>query len=193
MAVGKTNAQSAVPGDYVEKTGDTMTGLLQFENTSSSWPSTYPVLKAIGDNDKEFSFNFTDNGTNMDIGYDWNNGDGAGIGLRSIEHTSQPGYFNIYARSGNTATSLKGTPDGTLTWDNRRVPTAITYTSASFSSLSQTFNVTGCTANMVVAEYTLSNPAAQTSDWTITTAAGQVTVAGSISGSTTLTLILIEV
>ena len=34
----------------------------------------------------------------------------------------------------------------------------------------------------------LSNPSAQTSDWTVTTSDGSVTVSGSISGSTTVTI-----
>lgn len=37
----------------------------------------------------------------------------------------------------------------------------------------------------------LSNPSAQTSDWTVTTQDGSVTVAGSISGSTTATIWLV--
>ena len=63
-------------------------------------------------------------------------------------------------------------------------------TTTAFSSLSQTFNAIGVTADMVVLGYSLSNPAAQTGAWTITTAADKFTVAGSISGSTTLTLVL---
>jgi len=66
----------------------------------------------------------------------------------------------------------------------------IRVTTPSFSSLSKTYNATGVTADMVVLGYSLSNPAAQTGPWTITTAANQITIAGSISGSTTLTLTL---
>lgn len=43
---------------------------------------------------------------------------------------------------------------------------------------------------MVVIDSTLGTPSAQTGDWTVTTAANSVTIAGSISGSTTLTLVL---
>lgn len=63
---------------------------------------------------------------------------------------------------------------------------------SSFSSLPQTVSDTDVTATQEVVHAVLSNPAAQTGDWTVTTAAGSVTVSGSISGSTTLTLYLAE-
>lgn len=63
-------------------------------------------------------------------------------------------------------------------------------TSSSFSSLPQTINDASITANHVVLNSVLSNPAAQTGDWTVTTSAGSLTVSGTISGSTTLTLYL---
>jgi len=66
----------------------------------------------------------------------------------------------------------------------------IAYTSTSFSSLPQTFTVTGVDSQYVVVNSVLSNPAAQTGDWTITTSSNSVTVSGSISGTTTLTLYL---
>ena len=65
-------------------------------------------------------------------------------------------------------------------------------TTPSFSSLPTTFSATGVTADMVVAEAVLSNPAAQTGAWTITTAANSITIAGTISGTTTLTLLLVK-
>ena len=65
-------------------------------------------------------------------------------------------------------------------------------TSSSFSSLPQTISNANVTANHVVINSVLSNPSAQTGDWTITTSSGSLTISGSISGSTTLTLYLIE-
>ena len=41
---------------------------------------------------------------------------------------------------------------------------------------------------MVVTESILSNPSAQLSDWEISTANGMLTITGSISGTTNLTL-----
>ena len=63
-------------------------------------------------------------------------------------------------------------------------------TSSSFSSLPITITDSNITADHVVVSSVLSNPSAQTGDWTVTTAAGSLTIAGSISGSTTVTLYL---
>ena len=63
---------------------------------------------------------------------------------------------------------------------------------SSFSSLPKTVSNANVTANHVVINSVLSNPSAQTGDWTITTSSGSLTISGSISGSTTLTLYLIE-
>lgn len=63
---------------------------------------------------------------------------------------------------------------------------------ASFSSLPQTVTNANITEDMVVVNSVLGTPSAQTSDWTATTSNGSATVAGSISGSTTLTLYLMK-
>ena len=61
-------------------------------------------------------------------------------------------------------------------------------TTDTFSSLPHTYSNTKIKAHHVVVDSQLSNPSAQTSDWTVTTANGSMTIAGSISGSTTLTV-----
>ena len=58
------------------------------------------------------------------------------------------------------------------------------------ASLPKTVNNSAITADMVVFGSALGNPSAQRSDWTVTTAAGSVTISGTISGSTTLKLVL---
>lgn len=63
-------------------------------------------------------------------------------------------------------------------------------TSSSFSSLPQTLTNSSITADHVVVNSVLSNPSAQTGDWTVTTSSGSLSISGSISGSTTLTLYL---
>lgn len=63
---------------------------------------------------------------------------------------------------------------------------------ASFSSLPQTVTNSSITSDMVVVNSVLGTPSAQTGDWTVTTGTGTLTVSGSISGSTTLTLYLAE-
>ncbi len=60
------------------------------------------------------------------------------------------------------------------------------------SSLPVTKTATGVTAKMVVVASELGTPSAQTGDWTVTTAADSVTIAGTISGSTTVKLVLVE-
>lgn len=70
--------------------------------------------------------------------------------------------------------------------------TPVRLTISSVSSLPTTVNKAAITSSMVVTECVLSNPLAQTSDWTITTANGSVTVSGSISGTTNITLTLCE-
>ena len=62
----------------------------------------------------------------------------------------------------------------------------------SFSFLPQTVTNADITSDMVVVSSVLGTPSAQTSDWTVTTADGSATVAGSISGATTLTLYLMK-
>ena len=65
------------------------------------------------------------------------------------------------------------------------------YTTSSISSLPASFTVSGVNSNCVVVNSVLSHPSAQTSDWTVTTsndATNNVTISGSISGSTTVTL-----
>lgn len=60
------------------------------------------------------------------------------------------------------------------------------------SSLPNTITNTNIEDDMVVVQSVLGTPTAQTGDWTVTTSAGSLTVSGSISGSTTLTLYLMK-
>ena len=69
---------------------------------------------------------------------------------------------------------------------------ALVVTFASFSSLPVTLSNSSITADMVAVKGELSDPSAQTGDWTVTTSNGSVQVSGSISGSTTLKLYLIH-
>lgn len=62
----------------------------------------------------------------------------------------------------------------------------------SFSSLPKTVNDSNITSGMVVINAVFGNPSAQIGDWTATTSNGSVTLTGTISGSTTLTLYLMK-
>ena len=60
----------------------------------------------------------------------------------------------------------------------------------SFSSLPTTVTDSRIKASDEVVASNLGTPSAQTSDWTVATSAGSLTISGSISGSTTATLYL---
>lgn len=69
---------------------------------------------------------------------------------------------------------------------------ALVVNCGTISSLSTTISNSKITSDMVVVNSTLGTPSAMTSEWTINTANGSLTIAGSISGSTTLTLTLMK-
>jgi hypothetical protein len=69
---------------------------------------------------------------------------------------------------------------------------AVTVDMGTISSMPVTKTAAGVTAKMVCVSSELGTPSAQTGDWTITTAADSVTISGTISGSTTVKLVLIE-
>lgn len=65
-------------------------------------------------------------------------------------------------------------------------------TSSTFSALPTTITDARITSDMVSLKEVLSNSAAQNGDWEATTADGSVTITGSISGSTSITLYLLK-
>lgn len=76
--------------------------------------------------------------------------------------------------------------------DAKVAATKANITVSSLSSLPKTVSDSKITDKMKVVEYTLSNPSAQISDWTVTTADGSLTITGTISGTTNLELLLEE-
>lgn len=76
---------------------------------------------------------------------------------------------------------IEGTIDGLTT---------LVLSVPAFSSLPQTVTDERINAQHVVVNYAIGTPSAQTSDWTVTTSDGSLTISGSISGSTALTLYL---
>lgn len=81
---------------------------------------------------------------------------------------------------------------GTLRSGTLVAAAAIEINLASFSTLPQTVSNAAITADHVAVLCTPGTPSAQAGEWTVTTAAGSVTVSGSISGSTTLQLVLVQ-
>lgn len=63
---------------------------------------------------------------------------------------------------------------------------------SNFSTLPQTVNHSAITSKHEVIHADFTNPDAQSEDWTVTTSAGSLTVSGSITSATTLTLYLTE-
>ena len=126
---------------YVKKSGDTMSGLLTTQagiTTNASlvlqkpddveWSlngnNGEPAVEMVGDSDKTFKFKFTQYGTNVDVGWDWAAVDGSGAFFRQANSPSSPGCFGFFARSSVGTAQLIGNPNGTLTWNNRRVVTS---------------------------------------------------------------------
>lgn len=113
--------------------------------------------------------------------------------------TAANGTAPTYARSDHvhnmpSASDVGALPDTTTPADigAMAVGAALHISVASFSSLPQTISDAGITADMRVVECVFGTPSAITSDITWTTAAGSLTLAGTISGSTTADIILIE-
>jgi len=69
---------------------------------------------------------------------------------------------------------------------------ALVIESSSFNSLPQTISNSAITSDHVVINSVLSNSSAQTGDWTVTTSSGSLSISGTISGSTTITLYLLK-
>lgn len=84
-----------------------------------------------------------------------------------------------------TITQLADVVEGTI-----EGLTTLVLSVPAFSSLPQTVTDNRISAQHVVVNSVLGTPSAQTSDWTVTTSDGSLTIAGSISGSTALTLYL---
>ena len=93
-----------------------------------------------------------------------------------------------HSEAGLLSTADKIKLDSIIT-SNANSPIIVVETSA-FSSLPITITSDKITENHYLLETTLSNPSAQTNNWTATTTNGSLTIAGNISGSTTARLIL---
>ena len=110
MSVDSANDATTVNGDLILNSSD------------STFADPQSLVFNL-DGGKTFSFLPTDSGKNVDIGWTYSTGDGAGLGLRSKSH-SAAGQFDLFARNSTSGRkSLKGTPAGVLTWADRRVVT----------------------------------------------------------------------
>lgn len=115
--VQKTNAEVAKKqpkGDYATNAKLTE-GLAGKEDKGVCLPKTGGLLSGKINLDPNVG-----NGS-IDIGYNYGEKLGSGIGFRSINHTQEPGEFYIYAQDSTKASALAGKPDGTLTWAESEV------------------------------------------------------------------------
>ena len=105
-ATNATNDGNGNPiaSTYLPLAGGTMTGSIQYV-----------------DNGKVFAIGKPAAG-NVDLGWNWDKRDGAGLGLRSTDYSS-PGEFMLFARDANNTCSLTGKPGGSLTWNNKEIAT----------------------------------------------------------------------
>ena len=170
---GDTVVWSNTLNDYLPLSGGTMTGDIYWQ----------------GANNKNASFKLTGNGTNIDIGWEYSTGSGAGLGLRSSDFSGEQGNFNLYARK-NTSTyySLLGKTTGSLTWRGSEVQTAA-YKGVANGIASLDANIKIPTAQLPLA--TVSSIGAVQPDGTTTSvdANGVISVIGGGSGGGSVILL----
>lgn len=134
---------SAAPTEnfYVNGTtnlgGNTTTsGSLTF-TAPATWSSS-EISKIIlaGADNKNFHIGFSGSGTNVDVGWSYASGHGAGLALRSSSYSTYPGQFILYARKDTTSIpyQLKGDTSGLLYWaGNGSAKFAINSTSSDYT------------------------------------------------------------
>lgn len=84
----------------------------------------------------------------------------------------------------------RGTNEGRILDATAFARGVLEITCGTISALPQTFQGSGITEDMVVVNAYFGTPSAMGGDWTVATSNGAVTISGTISGSTTLTLYL---
>lgn len=102
--------------DYTALTG-TPAGLLRWRgDLQLGNPSNNKTVGVIVGN----------NNTSLDVGWNWDNRDGALLALRSVDYTTgNEGAFSLIARDGTQSVSLSGNPNGTLTWAGKFIQTPV--------------------------------------------------------------------
>ncbi|MBL0973628.1 MAG: hypothetical protein JJO33_00365 [Escherichia coli] len=80
-----------------------------------------PLSGGLVSGDIDLDPNFRDG--NINIGFNFTEKLGGGVGFRSINHTKEPGAFSLYAQDLTQCKVLNGRPDGTLTWNGSPIIT----------------------------------------------------------------------
>lgn len=106
-------------------------------------------------------------------------GSGGIVGVRAVDSTPTSLSTNLVTSGGvNTAIA------------NAVAAEIIVVTISGYNGTQTTYSAQGVTANHVVLNSTLSNPTAQTGNWTVTTAADSITISGNVNGTTNIVLYL---
>ena len=106
------------------------------------------------------------------------------------DNTWRPVQDNLTSTSATDCLSAKQGKELKTMVDARQTK-LVKITASSVSSLPLAISNSAITTSMEVINSVLSNPSAQTGDWTVNTdTAGKVTISGAISGTTDITLYL---
>lgn len=115
VAVGGTSPAIVERVENLENESATKSELAGKEDKGVCLPLTGGVLSGHLELDPNFE------GGNINIGFNFDDRIGSGVGFRSINYAEEPGAFSIFARDLTQTTTLNGRPDGTLTWGNKPV------------------------------------------------------------------------
>ena len=109
-------------------------------------------------------------------------GSGGTVGVRSVDSAPTNLSTNLIT-SGGVASAIANAVSAEI----------IVVNISAFNGSQTTYAAQGVTANHVVVESNLSNPAAQIGAWKVTTGANSVSISGSVNGSTNVQLKLARV
>lgn len=125
------NTSASIVGNYLPLTGGTLTGDLFFAGYNNRVFGIKRTSASAGQ----------DVANNIDVGWDYNNRDGAGAFFRSVEAGTLAGDFGFFARNATNQCELLGKPDGTLTWGNANVLTSANVKTINGESIYGTGNI----------------------------------------------------
>ena len=125
------NQTISATGNYLPLTGGTLTGDLFIAGYNSR---VFGIKRTTSDAS-------TPVGTNIDVGWDWENRDGSGAFFRSSDADDRAGDFGFFARNATQLCELLGKPDGTLTWGNANVLTSANVKTINGQSIYGTGNI----------------------------------------------------
>lgn len=126
-----TNQTISAMGNYLPLTGGTLIGDLLFAGYNNR---VFGIKRTSSDAG-------TSVGTNIDVGWDWENRDGSGAFFRSSDADDRAGDFGFFARNATQLCELLGKPDGTLTWGNANVLTSANVKTINGQSIYGTGNI----------------------------------------------------